>query len=298
MDESPLIDPETLEQIRLNVLMQFSTLMQLHSNVHNFGENIQTLIEQTMEENIKAIAAKLAYIKDDDLLRSTREFAKHNERLRNALTLLHIEQERFWQKSKLYTQQAMLGFNEIAHELALTLKKLEYYSMHDPLTELHNRRYFNTILAHELSRSERYHHPFCLLMIDVDDFKQINDTYGHSSGDAMLKQLAMILLSCLRKTDTIGRIGGDEFAIILTETSAEAGASLAESLRKMIKATSFEDTLGNHYSVKVSIGVACYPRDANNMENLLSCVDIALYEAKRKGKDEISVFKKNPDYKK
>ncbi len=171
--------------------------------------------------------------------------------------------------------------------LSKTLAELEYYSAHDPLTGLHNRRHFNEMLEYEIDRSERHKHEFSILMLDLDDFKDINDTYGHPCGDATLCGVAEILRKNTRKGDLCTRIGGDEFAIILTETPQLGAHDVAEKLRNELRAHTFEAPDGKTFHITTSIGLIAYPHDAQNMSDLMSGVDIGLYRAKSIGKDSV-----------
>ncbi|MBY0579145.1 MAG: bifunctional diguanylate cyclase/phosphodiesterase [Burkholderiales bacterium] len=168
-----------------------------------------------------------------------------------------------------------------------TMSELEYYSSHDPLTGLYNRHYFTDMLDYEIGRSERHNHEFIVLMLDLDDFKDVNDTYGHPCGDGVLKGVAETVRSAMRKGDLATRIGGDEFAIILTETGKEGGIAVAEKLRTQLRDTIFEDTNGAHFHITTSIGIVTYPQDAQNASDLMAVVDLGLYRAKAMGKDSI-----------
>ncbi len=171
--------------------------------------------------------------------------------------------------------------------LTRTLSELEYYSVHDPLTGLHNRRYFNDLLAYELERSERFGHEFSILMLDLDDFKDVNDTYGHPCGDAVLKQVAETMRVGMRRGDITTRIGGDEFAIILTETGRVGALIAAETLRNRLKESVFETADGRRFHVTASIGIVTYPGDAVTIADLTAGVDVGLYRAKQLGKDTV-----------
>ena len=175
--------------------------------------------------------------------------------------------------------------------LTKTIGELEYYSVHDPLTGLHNRRYFNEMLSYEIGRSERHSHNFSIIMIDLDNFKDINDSYGHPCGDVALTELSALLLKATRKGDVVTRLGGDEFAIILTETSRSGALVVAESVRKMIRQHSFINSAsGEEYHLTISSGVISYPEDAKTIDELMSGVDIALYRSKQMGKDTVCII--------
>lgn len=179
--------------------------------------------------------------------------------------------------------------------LSRTLSELEYYSTHDPLTGLHNRRYFNDILDYEVGRSERHQHEFSILMLDLDDFKDVNDTYGHPCGDGVLRQVAETMSSVVRKGDLATRIGGDEFAIILVETGFNGAMIVAEKLRTELRQMTFNDEQGKQFHITTSIGLVTYPGDAKSISDLMAGVDIGLYRAKELGKDSIGTLESLKD---
>ncbi|MFU8790378.1 MAG: putative bifunctional diguanylate cyclase/phosphodiesterase [Methylobacter sp.] len=174
--------------------------------------------------------------------------------------------------------------------LSRTLLELEYYSVHDPLTGLHNRRQFNDILNYEIGRSERHKHEFSVLMLDLDDFKDINDSYGHPTGDTALCSIANVLLEHTRNGDLCARIGGDEFAIILTETGPEGARVVAKKIGKALRELAITSAQGNRFHLTVSIGVSSYPIDGLTIDTLLEGVDVAMYKAKDMGKDSVCAF--------
>lgn len=179
--------------------------------------------------------------------------------------------------------------------LSRTLSELEYYSTHDPLTGLHNRRYFNDSLAYEIGRSERHQHEFSVLMLDLDDFKDVNDTYGHPCGDSVLRQVAETMRSIMRKGDLATRIGGDEFAVILVETSIDGALIVAEKLRTELRQMTYEGEAGKYFHVTASIGVVTFPGDAESISDLMAGVDLGLYRAKELGKDSIGTLESVKD---
>ncbi|NTV09278.1 MAG: bifunctional diguanylate cyclase/phosphodiesterase [Zoogloea sp.] len=169
--------------------------------------------------------------------------------------------------------------------LSRTLAELEYYSAHDPLTGLYNRRQFQAMLDYETGRSARHKHEFAILLLDMDDFKDVNDTYGHPTGDQVLCGVAETLRALTRKGDLATRIGGDEFAVMLTETNQAGAMRVAQKIGKALREKEFVSPNGNRFHITVSIGVVSYPVDAKSVSDLLAGVDLAMYRAKELGKD-------------
>jgi len=151
----------------------------------------------------------------------------------------------------------------------------------DHLTGLANRRRFERQLEREVARTVRYGHPFCLLLLDIDMFKQVNDTHGHEAGDETIKRLAKVLQEGIRGIDLAARIGGEEFAVVLTETDLNGGIEVAERLRIAFKEAPHSEV----GVVTASFGVAESPNCAQTARELLTSADAALYEAKRRGRD-------------
>ncbi|HJY29450.1 MAG TPA: diguanylate cyclase [Pyrinomonadaceae bacterium] len=153
----------------------------------------------------------------------------------------------------------------------------------DHLSGLANRRRFERQLEREVGRVERFGHPFTLLMLDIDSFKNLNDSFGHDAGDDAIRRLSKVLREGTRGIDLAARIGGEEFAVLLVETGKEGGLEVAERLRAAIKA--LELPQAGHISA--SFGVAECPRDAQTAADILKAADVALYEAKRNGRDQV-----------
>ena len=166
-------------------------------------------------------------------------------------------------------------------ELKQYLDSCQEAAFTDHLTGLANRRRFERQLEREVARTERYSRPFCLLLMDIDNFKDVNDTHGHDAGDEALRRVANVIQSGTRGIDTGARIGGDEFAVILPETALARGLEVAERLRAEIAALD----LGAAGRVTASLGVAELPACARTGEELRAAADAALYEAKRAGRD-------------
>ncbi len=156
----------------------------------------------------------------------------------------------------------------------------------DYLTGLNNRRYFVVLSEKEFERARRYQKPLSLLMLDIDDFKHVNDTYGHNVGDIVLKRLAAICLGTLRKIDIAGRLGGEEFGIALPETKIDDAIELAERLRKAVETEKTGSAVAD-FSFTISIGVASLSGDHMNLDDLMISADKALYAAKAAGKNRV-----------
>ena len=156
----------------------------------------------------------------------------------------------------------------------------------DGLTQVYNKRYFLELLEKEISRAIRYGRSLSLIMFDIDHFKQINDTYGHLAGDAVLKQLAQVIKAKIRREDIIGRYGGEEFGIILPEINKHNAIRTAEKIRRLVESTvfMFEDTL---IPVTISLGVASLEDEPLTPEELIKRADSKLYEAKRSGRNRV-----------
>ncbi|WP_456382819.1 putative bifunctional diguanylate cyclase/phosphodiesterase [Persephonella sp.] len=173
--------------------------------------------------------------------------------------------------------------------LSRAITELEYYAGHDPLTGLYNRRIFEDLLRYEVSRAQRKNYHFSLILIDLDNFKYINDTYGHHTGDMVLKSVADILESSIRDGDLVARIGGDEFVIMLSETPLEQAIQVAERIRKNLEENRICTMDGSVISVSASLGVVEFPTHGRTKEELLIVVDNALYRAKDMGKNKVYV---------
>ncbi|MDD5160132.1 MAG: GGDEF domain-containing protein [Sulfuricurvum sp.] len=178
-------------------------------------------------------------------------------------------------------------FNKMLDSIQDYYEKLQELSDRDYLTGLYNRRKFEEFLGYEIKRSLRHHHQFTILMIDLDNFKYINDTYGHASGDLVLKEVTQIFGSNLRNADILARLGGDEFAVLLPETPYVNGFAVVEKLRSRLEATPIS-LMFDQITLTASFGIAEYPDQGENIESLLTGSDLAMYKAKRAGKNTIA----------
>ncbi len=181
---------------------------------------------------------------------------------------------------------SLLAETQIAHSQAL--QHLLRFAFNDYLTGLKTRRYFEQALEQEVKRALRNRSSCALLLLDLDDFKQINDSYGHHIGDETLRQLARILTRDMREIDTVARFGGDEFAVILPDTDHEGARFVATRLREAVRQTPIQAAgtpgLEQPLHLDLSLGIALAPRNATSPVALLRAADTALYQAKRNGK--------------
>jgi len=182
----------------------------------------------------------------------------------------------------------------VASELVVAVENSRLYrltkrlAITDELTDLYNYRYLQQRLDDEMGRADRYSKRLSLLMLDLDDFKRVNDVHGHIVGDRVLAEVGQLLKSTVREVDVVARYGGEEFTIILPETDASGAFIVAEKIRETISMHRFPDTEGGRsIHLTVSIGLSSYPVHAYDKESLLRSADDAVYHAKETGKDRV-----------
>jgi diguanylate cyclase (GGDEF)-like protein len=157
----------------------------------------------------------------------------------------------------------------------------------DDVTEVYNARYLLQATEHEIQRAERYGKQLCVLFLDLDRFKKVNDQYGHLIGSRVLRRLSEVLQDCIRQVDTLARYGGDEFTILLEDTPHDGGLAVAERIRRTVAETIFEGGRGVPIRLTISIGVATYPEHSEERDGLLDLADKAMYRAKSLGRDTV-----------
>lgn len=183
------------------------------------------------------------------------------------------------------------SFNSMVVSVKIGRDKLIERANTDSLTSLHNHRYFQERLRSELKRADRYNRPLSVIMLDIDDFKILNDTHGHPVGDAVLQEVAEIMRQGARgDIDIVCRYGGDEFSIILPETDSVCAAPVAERIRENVANHVLTGKNGADVSATISIGVAEYPVHSSEREGLIMAADLALYQSKSLGKNRMTVF--------
>ena len=198
--------------------------------------------------------------------------------------------------TKTLSKNQLRFLSTMSNQVALALKngvehqKVQELAITDELTGLHNRRAFHDALDRELRRSKRYQKPLSLIMLDIDGFKEINDTFGHQVGDDVLKSLAVHLQGAVRETDLLARYGGDEFAVILPETKAGEAVISAERLKNTVKNYYFKAG-GAHHGVTLSIGIADVTNGSTDSRNeIINRADSVLYMSKGHGGNSIEVL--------
>ncbi len=179
------------------------------------------------------------------------------------------------------------GINEMATRLEHDQIALANLAIRDSLTNLYNRREFERLLEDELHRAQRYLHPLSMLLIDVDNFKLINDSYGHLAGDLALQMVSTVINAISRKGDVVGRIGGDELAVLLPETPIEEAMILAERIRKQITRHTLPGDDSDKLQLTLSIGVATTSNEIITTRQLFDAADRAMYLAKTGGRNRV-----------
>lgn len=172
--------------------------------------------------------------------------------------------------------------------LALENNRLYEISVLDGLTNIYNRRYLEQRLMEEVAYSKRYTKPLSVVLLDIDFFKNLNDTYGHQAGDHVLKTVSELLSDALREYDVVARYGGEEFAIVLPTTPKQKSATIAERLR--VGVSEYDFRFKDHkIRCSISLGVASFPEDGKDPESLIAAADAALYRAKESGRNQVAL---------
>ena len=214
---------------------------------------------------------------------------KYNNKLGGLIILAHDPSERIDGKEeaffKIVVKQAF-----VIIENSWLYNKVKELAITDSLTGIYNHGFLYECLCKEYARAERYKLPLSFLMMDVDHFKKVNDTYGHLQGDTVLCKISQILKNNIRVCDTLGRYGGEEFSIILPESKLEDSMNLAERMRKEVEQYNFGE-VNKVIKCTISIGISSYPGpDVKNLEDLINKADKALYNAKAEGRNRVCII--------
>ncbi|MBQ8848374.1 MAG: sensor domain-containing diguanylate cyclase [Candidatus Gastranaerophilales bacterium] len=196
---------------------------------------------------------------------------------------------------KLFNQKDLEFITSLANQAAIAIDNAKLYELatKDGMTKLYIYRHFYTLLENEIRRCSRYNRNMSLIMMDIDNFKKINDTYGHLTGDTILKRLAAVLQETVRKIDIPARYGGEEFVVILPETDKENACVIAERIRKNISEIVVKIDENQNLSPTVSMGIAQYSTDGQEAKELINAADTALYHSKHNGKNMVSTYEKD-----
>ncbi|MEM5373294.1 GGDEF domain-containing protein [Paraburkholderia azotifigens] len=183
---------------------------------------------------------------------------------------------------------AMARTESALQELQRTNRKLEHLAATDPLTGAANRRHFIERLEAEVARAKSDGAPISLMALDLDNFKWVNDAYGHQVGDTVLQGFVQACLDAIRPYDGVARVGGEEFMVLLPRTSLDAALAIGERIRTAIASTTFAGEVGRRVSITVSIGISQFGRDGSTIDALLRAADQRLYHAKRQGRNRVA----------
>lgn len=204
----------------------------------------------------------------------------------NTIGMMHL----YMHDQEVSEEQLQLAFT-ICEQLGLALanltlqEKLREQAVRDTLTGLHNRRFLEESIDHELMRAQRHNQSLSLLMLDMDHFKRFNDNFGHDAGDYVLKALSSLLVNGVRGEDMVCRVGGEELCIVLPNSKSEAAMEVADKLCNQVRDLHLDFHGQSLGKLTLSIGVATYPQDAEDYASLMKLADVALYEAKENGRD-------------
>jgi diguanylate cyclase (GGDEF)-like protein len=211
------------------------------------------------------------------------------DRILGVIALYRGEDTKAFTPSELETVLFLAEQGGVGIENVQLHEEAQRLSITDGLTGVWNRRYFQMQFRQVLATSIRFHRTFSVLMLDLDKFKDINDTYGHQRGDAILVEFAHRVSKTLREVDTFARYGGEEFICLLSETDLRGGVTAAEKILETIRSEPFEGLDGDSMSLTVSVGVASYPNHGDSFSELVEAADQALYTAKQEGRNRVRV---------
>lgn len=253
-------------KLKLNEGIAGKVFAEKKSIITNLGQNDPRFSKTTFSGNISSLICVPLVAKGE------------------AIGVINITNKK---NNKLFNRQDLEFIEALANQAAIAIDNAKLYELatKDGLTKLYIYRHFYSLLETELKRAQRYKHVLSLLMMDIDNFKMINDTYGHLVGDKVLKEIAATIKSTIRNIDVPARYGGEEFTVILPETTAKDARIIADRLRQNI--SDIEVTIDATTTIKttISIGIAEFPICADNEKDLINLADKALYEAKRNGKN-------------
>ncbi|MGE0172221.1 MAG: GGDEF domain-containing protein [Oligoflexales bacterium] len=296
-------------------LQEFASLVNTHFHVSRIGlvqaqlqsgsldefaaspqiEGVTALDEQTLDSIIATL--RVFYTTHAPSLEGL-NFFEHGGRQMFFVELRQTEKSQMFivcelKESLSEEQRGVLAFLALQLQQGLRwilkLDKTQALIYLDDLTNLYNYRYLDLALEAEIRRSQRFGTPFCLLFIDLDNLKPINDKFGHIAGSQVLKHIAQVLKEDLREVDSVFRYGGDEYVVLLLEANTNVGRITAERIRQKIESTEFRVEDGHTVNVTASIGVANCPEHGKDKATLLRLADESMYRSKKSGKNRVVV---------
>lgn len=297
-------DYENLKLERENIALEHKKLQEVNSNLEKSARENSALYEITKEicesldevnifnkfrERIKDYIEieELSFLKEGAAVSDYKDHTiLHLQIRKKNLGFLVAKGIRSQDVDKFHilAQQFLLGIKR-----ALLYKRVQELTIIDGLTGVFNRRHFLERLQEERERSKKFNYPFSFLMIDIDHFKNLNDQYGHLVGDVILREVAKTLKENARQIDFIGRYGGEEFCICLTETDKEKAKLAAERFRKSIENKQMR-AYDENLKVTISIGISVFPVDCQDIQGIIDRADKALYQAKQAGRNRVCEY--------
>jgi len=278
-----------LEQIFIGIILAVIVYLFVSRGIVSPIHKLTTAMEATINKGEPYIAKPLEVTSSDEIGRLVNVFNKLNEQLASNYEKLQSKID--------FADQALRSKNiELiarTDELENALEMLSSMATTDWLTKLPNRRQFDDGFEQMLSQADRFKEPLTLALADVDNFKDINDNFGHAAGDEVLRQIGVFLKDTVRRSDAPARLGGDEFAILLYHTDELQAEILVRQLLKKIKAHVFTFN-GQKISVTLSAGIAQYSSSTNTKQSLYFAADKALYTSKHRGRDQYAMYSKLP----
>jgi diguanylate cyclase (GGDEF)-like protein len=200
-------------------------------------------------------------------------------------------------QANMYNIPRLQFFSVFGYQMAASLRHIQRFTtvkkeaIHDTLTNLFNRRYFEEELSAETQKAFENQSNLSIIMVDIDHFKKVNDTFGHDGGDKVLRNLASLLKNSVRKHDTVARYGGEEFVLLLPGAPVDPTNMVAERIRRLVEDTPF-DVGQTQIRITISLGISNFPiHRVKSKEELLKMADLALYDAKRGGRNRVCIFK-------
>lgn len=207
---------------------------------------------------------------------------------RGVIELINKDEEGGFSEDDLLILTTLADYTAIAIENAIFFNKVQELTITDDLTKLYNSRFLHSRLEYEVERAKRFKYNLSMIFLDLDYFKTVNDTHGHLMGSRLLMEVARLILSMIRNVDMACRYGGDEFLVLMPETSKKNAMMVAEKIRTAMRETVFLSDEGINRRLTGSFGVASYPDDAEDKDDLIHLADVAMYRVKNSSKDGVA----------